>query len=272
MAAHLAKPPKGSILNRADRLAHGVVAAWLFNENAGVTAYDSAGQRWHGAIASGTTWGAGRYGKWLSGTTSTHLATVTGNPLKGASAFSLAAVLFSTNVGFNSANIFNCNDSGGTGDGFVLSLDGAASAKVSFMKRVGFTGSNILSDAALSSNTLYRIVATVSRSGVCKLFVDGIQQSATTTTTGTINNTTNATIAQAGSSRAAAFDAMVMWKRELTSAEVRAWTADPFRMFRRRNMGLLKTSGGGGGGAVGPLIGAGRIMGGSLNAGRLVRN
>lgn len=57
------KPLFPAILDNTHPLSQGLGGYWLFNEGAGLTAFDVSGKKKHGTLTNGPTWTAGKFGK-----------------------------------------------------------------------------------------------------------------------------------------------------------------------------------------------------------------
>ncbi|MFO0801464.1 MAG: hypothetical protein U0804_28700 [Gemmataceae bacterium] len=154
-------------------------------------------------------------------TTGTGVGTVTGNPLAGSGAGTIAAWVSFASTSFSSVVIFN-NVDGGVGDGWNVSLDGNATPKIQFRKLVGYSGSYIAANAGVATNTWYRVLATVDAAGNGSLYINGVKQTATAAySTAAPAPTTNTVVAQAGGSRDVIASDVRVLARGFTDAD--AW-------------------------------------------------
>lgn len=164
---------------------------------------EPAGYTGTAALTGAYSWTTTPRGDWAlnCSTTGTGVGTVTGNPLAGSAAGTIAAWVSFASISFSPVVIFN-NVDGGVGDGWNVSLDGNATPKIQFRKLVGYSGSYIAANAGVAANTWYRVLATVDAAGNGSLYINGVKQTATATySTSAPAPTTNTVVAQAGGSR-----------------------------------------------------------------------
>lgn len=214
------------------------MAAYLFNEGGGLKLYDAVGRTSQTATATGTpTWTSGLHGKAIRHDTAGQLFTGGANPLNGAAVFSVSSWVNSSSSTFSNAKYATCDDSGGTGDGWFLGIDGNNPAKFNFSKRISFSAATATANSTLTVNKWTHLVGTVNAAGLITLYVDGIAQATTGTKTGSFTNTNSLTILSGTHSGSFINQQanLLIWKnRCLSPTNVQQLYADSFAMFRRR--------------------------------------
>jgi hypothetical protein len=235
VAVYRAKPPHGSPLNRSDRLAKGLVGAWPLADKSGPTARDAAGGKaGDGTLTSGPTWGTSPWGAAVTAAASPAVITVAQCALTSG-AFSFGALAKADIVGFNTSYAvraaFNSN-----ADLFSVDLDGNASPAWRLIKTISFSSGIVSSDAAAVAGQWYKLLGIVDDAGALSLWVDGKLQAGAATKAGSPTGAGTLTLAVGGSSRDISVAGVWIWNRPLSPAAARAWSADPFRMFRPRRL------------------------------------
>lgn len=235
MGAFRAKPPHGSPLNRADRLTKGLIGAWPFADRAGPTARDAAqGKAGDGILTSGPAWGSSPWGPAVASAASPATITV-GTCALATGAFTFGVIAKADNPGFNSSYAIRATFNSGADD-FNLGIDGGGPSFWRLMKSVSFSSANVPSDASPVAGQWYRLLGIVDDAGAMSLWVDGVKQSSTATKTGAPTGAGTLSLVVGGSSRDIALAGAWIWNRPLSAAAARAWSADPFRMFRPRRL------------------------------------
>jgi hypothetical protein len=228
------------------------VCAYLFNEGGGLKLYDSVRRKNQTATATGTpTWTSSPLGKAIRCDTAGQLFTGGTNPLNNASAFTVAAWINISDTSFQDT-IFAQSYDNAVGDGFYLRMDGASGAKITFEKRRGYILGAATANATATTNTWTHAVGTVSAAGTVTLYINGIPQTTTATSTGPItnNNTTTINGGTHTGSRINQQAALMFWNRGLSAREVKQLYADSFAMFRRELVPVIIHPAAGSGGSV----------------------
>lgn len=236
MATYRAKPPKGALLNRADPLAKGLAGAWLFSEGAGLSVRDSAGSN-HGTLTNGPTWGSGPYGKLLTFDASNDYISIPART----ELLPTTAVTFAAIVRLNAAVDFRCiaaamTSYGNYGWNFMVSSTG-------FLRwEVDTTGGIVTLNGTTSIVGSHALVAGTYDGANTRVYRDGKQENSSALT-GTIDYGSPPTfvIGVRFPSEALYYwngtqTAAWLWNRALTARDMRDLAADPFRMFRRRQV------------------------------------
>lgn len=234
MAGYFAKPPKGSLLNRADPLARGLLHALPFNEGAGGKALDLASGRaatWASGTETAPAWSAGAYGRGFSAGGQTRFAT----PDAG----NIAAGDFTVRLVFTPRTwpgaYTNVISKGGAVGELALYVN--TSGQFRYMTAGGGAG-EVTPVGSMTAGGTHDFVV-VRSAGSVQPYVNGLPVGSPFTAAGTA--------ASAGSDlRVGWFDndtpdliyhlAMIWKGRALSATEARVLYADPFRMFRRGPM------------------------------------
>ena len=147
------------------------------------------------------------------------------NFLNGLSAFSVSIWVYNTAAtnAYRVDNVFATDN--GAGTGVSLKLNGAATGAIyTFGKGIAYGGASATANAAMSVNTWYHLLGTVSTSGVVTLYVNGTAQTTTGTgATGAMSNSSPLVVGAnptgANSFFKGSVDEMGVWSREITAAE-----------------------------------------------------
>jgi len=277
MSAYRAKPPKGCLLQKGDPLAFGLVVAYLLNEKAGVTGawkfYDAvspdtvtytrnnADTLWKsgdhgsafnfGANGSGTPWTypARKLSQIGSGLTTSSVSVVGRYAKNGAN-----PNLEITPIN-NGSSLYSTRRAAGDTAGFILYSTAAA---FRFIADGSGLAVGAKYDLAPTANQYYTLGGTYARNtgtatygGTWTVYLDGIAVGSNNyniagSFAGTFTDniptpfTYDTSTAPTSDKRV---EFLYVYNRCLTAREMADIHADPFRMFRRRNVGLLKASG-----------------------------
>jgi len=238
MAGFRAKPPKGALLNRTDRLSRGLVAAWLFGEGDGPKIYDSANRN------NGTLNGFTATSGWSSGVFGDCLLFDGVNDYIDVPNHSTLAITARITI---SAWVRRLGGSGGQFQ-TIVSRWGNTNSYVFIYDDTGNQLQVRLS--GLSTVTVSRSVsiedslwhhASVTYDGAnITLYLDGLQLGAQTASTGSIiDNSLSLRIGRDNTGFGTAYwngqlDAIAIYNRALSASEVSQLYSDPFAAFRRR--------------------------------------
>ena len=173
--------------------------------------------------ANGTATGKLNGARVLNGTTG-YFSRAT-NLLNGLVSFSVSVWVYNTAAtsAYRIDNVFATDST--AGDGTSLILDGSATgAKFVFAKRVAYASASATANAAMSVNTWYHLLSTVSTSGVVTLYINGTAQTTTGTGSTAAMSNGNPFIVGANPTGANSFfkgsvEEMGIWSREITAAE-----------------------------------------------------
>lgn len=258
MPGYRVKPPAAATLNRADPLARGLVRAWLFDDRGGVPGswrfrdaivgdvltYNrpDSDTFWRSGPAgpafkagatggSGSSFSADGMGSWGAGALSSSFTILTRQMPTGGNPF-LTQTLSVARSGGSAGWVLT---TGGSSVQFYADADGILK---------GATGS-----ATVSSGTWYTFGGTYARdlavsnyAGIWRAYLDGRKLGENNNALGgdfggTFTN--NPLFVGSGTDLNTpdrVIDYVFAWNRALSEREVSLFTADPFRMFRRRSV------------------------------------
>lgn len=227
MAGYFAKPPKGAVLNRADPLAKGLVGAWLFNERAGLKAYDVA-RGYTATFASGPAWVSTRWGAGLSFDATAATATTTQD-----------ITAFGTKYSF--ALWVNNFDRAADREGLVIGnhrlLYRGITTPFSLQRAAGAFESQV-STVTPNTDQWYHVVVTNNGgvAGDIKIYVDGKDTTGVATAVTVVGSGTTTIGAAGGLPSGSLIGSVLIWSRVLSPADVRRLFADQYVAFRRRRV------------------------------------
>lgn len=228
----ISKPMPGAQLDRSHPAAAGLQACWLFNENTGPTAYDSAGNGYHFALTGGVTRTATPYGPAITFDGSTGQGISTGTPLSGATQFTVILqhrvpsgnpmIFLTTSTAFN-ASLFTYFDTGG--------LTMFVNAAEPFNKSTPFPASGVFD----------HMVMTFSGSSLTNLvshWHNGILSATAAATVASIGAHTALYIGKdltGANATNGTLESLKIYSRVLSPAEIEADYENPYAMFAAPN-------------------------------------
>jgi len=241
----LAKPPVGCVINQAHPLTHGLAAGWLFNEGAGLTAFDLL------QVSNGTFSGAGKpyWTSGFSGSSSNFngtndLVTVGANSsLNLSGPMTVSTRIFYPTGGSTGPVIIDCNSSGTVGlFGLVL----AQNTNILSWKQGTFSGNSSNTGQKISTGKWLHVVATRSdgsSSAVITFYVNG-QQNGTVTVNIAPGAQAGVFLGNNGPSGGNFYkgqiDSILIWNYVLTTDQITQLYVDPYCFMKQPRQGILK--------------------------------
>jgi hypothetical protein len=245
------KPPVAAGINPAHSLANHLAGCWLLNEGAGQVVHDLSGQRHDGSFSGGPVWLPGAFGPavefdgyddWISMGNCLNLGTddVTVLALVQYSAADQPEQWEGEHIAAIAGKGYL-----GPSSGYGLSI--GAGNKICWQVRNQGTAVSVASNIALNDGQWHVAAAVCDRdssTGV-RLYIDGVQQSATADPTSIAgidiaDSTAFAIGSRQDTSLAWMWDflgrvaAVCVWKRVLTETEIGQLQREPFALFARR--------------------------------------
>lgn len=243
MTAFRSKPVLGSLLNRADPLARGLVAAYLFNEGAGTRANDATGNGNTGTLTnfamtgSTSNWVGGAFGKCpvLDGTND-YVDCGSSSSLNPTGGLSLSAWV--NIVSFTGDNWIVNRDDNVLGRSYTFGFWSGATGKLELQINGAATIRN--QGATVAVNTWTHIAATGNPTIGWITYINGVSQgtaawSAPDSATAATNIGRRTYVGEEGYTEGQ-IDAVTIHNRALSAHEIRQLYADPFRMWRARRV------------------------------------
>lgn len=243
MATYRAKPPKGTLLNRADPLAKGLVAAWLFNEGSGPVLRDATGGQRTATLTNFATpftatsgWVDTVYGKGLAFDATNDFCSLVDDNSLDFGEFTILAVCRPDNLSTTGRGLF-FNYNSGTFKGYGLSIGYGSSASV---VRV-YSGNATQAHAAggtVTAGQWVNVAGTLNgTTGTAYLNGAAVGTNAAMPVPPTSGGILTPVIGCIESTGNGAFGGQVagvwLYNRALTAGAIARWNQAPFRMFRR---------------------------------------